>query len=106
MSKYTTDKWVVIAITNPHGDIIHKVLASWYGGYTGSDSYQLSSGITDVKESDDEYEFTNQSGSVYICHKKCYGMSNYTASIHSGFTERIPPGYSVSILTESEVQSL
>lgn len=47
----------------------YRVLASWYGGYTTSDSWRMSSGITSILETENDYEITNESGSVYYCEK-------------------------------------
>ncbi len=47
MSEYTPDKWVVIEI-DYDGVKTQKILSSWYGGWAGSDSWRLSSGITEV----------------------------------------------------------
>ena len=44
----TPDKWVVLKIEH-EGNIIYKVFASWYGGYLGSDSWKLNSGIKDIE---------------------------------------------------------
>ena len=46
----TPDKWLVLKI----GDL-YKVYGTWYGGYLGSDSWKINSGIVKVEE--DEYFF-------------------------------------------------
>jgi hypothetical protein len=71
MTKKYPDRWVVIQT----GEIA-KVLASYYG-----DAWQLSSGIVSTKDLGDRYEFTNVSGSVYVCHKCWQGMSMYTENL-------------------------
>jgi hypothetical protein len=42
----------VIEITSSDSTI-RKVFAGWYGGYTGSDAWQVSSGITEVTKYED-----------------------------------------------------
>lgn len=76
---YTPDRWLLIKINgkDPH----YRVFASWYGGYLGSDSWRMNSGITKVSEDDDFYHFEGSSGSVYHCHKKSHGISGYGASV-------------------------
>lgn len=37
----------------------------------------MNSGIIRAESFDDEYHFHGSSGSVYICHKKCYGANMY-----------------------------
>lgn len=75
---YTPERWVVLAMTMDNVRT-EKVFAGWYGGYLGSDSWKLSSGITNVELSIHEtyYTFINESGSVYKCYKQAYGMSAY-----------------------------
>jgi hypothetical protein len=85
---HTPDVWVVVKITN-HDDVMEKVLAGWYGGYMGSDSWQLSSQIDHTAEFKDRYEFKNRSGSLYICYKNRRRMSNHTGSIYTGFEQDI-----------------
>jgi hypothetical protein len=55
MSYHNPDKWVIIKITgkDPH----YRVFCSWYGGYGGSDSWRMNSGITKLIEEDDYYLF-------------------------------------------------
>jgi hypothetical protein len=88
MSTYKPDKWIVVEI-NHQGDKIQKVFGNWYGGYTGGDSWKLSSGITETVEFDDRYEYTNISGSIYICYKRCEGTSGYGASVLAKFQQDI-----------------
>lgn len=72
---YTPDRWVVLNTYNEEGTL-SKVFAGWYGGFTTSDSWKLNSGIVSTIETDDYYEFTGYSGSIYRCYKANYGMSN------------------------------
>jgi hypothetical protein len=60
---YTPDRWLLIKINgkDPH----YRVFASWYGGYLGSDSWRMNSGVTKVSEDDEFYRFHGSSGSVY-----------------------------------------
>lgn len=88
MSKYTTDRWVVLEFDHD-GDVIKKVFAGWYGGYLNGDSWKLSSGVTNQREFDDRFEFENYSGSLYICHKGCYGMSGYMMGIFTSFENQV-----------------
>ena len=87
MSEYTPDKWVVIEIAYGQ-EKIQKILSSWYGGWAGSDSWRLSSGITEVEELEDSYIIKNESGSVYTCFKKRYGMSAYAMGVLEDFKKQ------------------
>ena len=82
MSTYTPDKWVVVEIASTT-EKTFRVLASWYGGYCGSDSWKLSSGIVRVDEFDDHWDFHNYSGSIYTCYKTIYGTSGFTQSVYA-----------------------
>jgi len=68
MSTYTPDSWVPVLIESEEHGKIYKVLASWYGGYTGSDHWKLSSGIESITVSEDGSTLTmpQASGSIYI----------------------------------------
>lgn len=75
---YRPDKWVVVKIGDKN---LYKVFACWYGGYAGSDSWKLNSGITKVTLEGNVYSFEGSSGSVYECHKDIYGTNMYGRSV-------------------------
>jgi len=80
MSQYAPDSWVVVelgAAETRH----RRVLASWSGGFSCSDSWRLSSGITEVQEDGEVLKITNHSGSVYYCHKSSQKLTNLTAGV-------------------------
>lgn len=81
MSEYNPDRWLVVKITGNDLPPIHKVFACWYGGYLGSDSWKLNSGITKVTETIDYFFFDGSSGSVYSCRKGSYGTNGYGGSV-------------------------
>lgn len=76
---YRPDNWAVVKITQQvkggntgYGrteKVYYKVLGGWSGGYLGSDSWRLNSGIVDVEETVDSFIFIGNSGSRYICDK-------------------------------------
>ena len=84
MSDYTPDRWVVLKFTTPK-ETIYKVFAGWYGGYLGSDSWQLNSGIVSCTDCGDWYEFLGYSGSVYRCYKRSYDMTQFMHQIFGGW---------------------
>ena len=88
MSENRPDKWLLVKITNALNESHYRVFASWYGGYLGSDSWQMNSGITKVTEDDDYYFFEGTSGSVYTCRKVSYGASGYGSNVLSGLIEK------------------
>ena len=77
MSDYNPDRWLVVKITGPDTPPVHKVFACWYGGYAGSDSWKLNSGITRAYEEGQCFMFDGSSGSTYACHKGFYGTNSY-----------------------------
>ena len=101
MSDYNPDKWLVVRITGPDTPPIHKVFACWYGGYLGSDSWKLNSGITRVYEEGHCFMFDGSSGSTYACHKATYGASSYGQGILNNLIDKIEKaGGSCVILPE------
>ena len=83
MNTYTPDVWVVLEFNTPElATPTRKVFCGWYGGYTGSDSWKLNSGITAVRIDDQgHYEFDGYSGSTYHCHFNNYHMSGLMQSV-------------------------
>ena len=96
---YIPDRWVVVELRSKT-ETIQKVLSSWYGGYLGSDSWRLSSGITQIIEKEDHYQIHNESGSVYECYKEAYGMSAYTSGIYQTWVNQQSEEVTIRILEE------
>jgi hypothetical protein len=82
MSEYTPDRWLVLRIHTTK-EILYRVFATWYGGYGGSDSWQLNSGIVSAQLVNSRWEFSGLSGSVYSCHTDAYGTNGYGGSVLS-----------------------
>ena len=94
MREYKPDKWVILKIKTSLG-IIYKVMGGWYGGYTGSDTWRINSGITKVELEGDVYKFYGSSGSVYLCHKDNYGMTILMQSV-------LPEDDRLEVMVESD----
>lgn len=91
MRTYVPDKWVLLKMTHPTAGVSYKVLASWYGGFGGGDSWKLSSGTSKV-ERNDEYnsmQLHQVSGSVYDVHKSNRGLSGYTSGVLNTWMEAL-----------------
>ena len=103
MSEYIPDKWVVVKIGDAN---VYKVFASWYGGYAGSDSWKLNSGITKATLINNHYEiahydFEGSSGSVYRCAASLYGTNLYGSGALSNMIETAAKhGVTIKILPE------
>lgn len=101
MSEYTPDKWLVVKIEGGKFSLTYKVFACWYGGYLGSDSWKLNSGITKVTKEEDFYLFEGYSGSVYKCHKNTYGVNMYGHGVLNNIINKSKEaGVSVEIMPD------
>lgn len=103
MHNYIPDKWVVVKIidTSEEYPPIYKVFACWYGGYAGSDSWKLNSGILTVTLEGYCYNFEGTSGSVYSCHKDLYGTNMYGMGVLSNMIDKAKEnGIIIEILPE------
>lgn len=89
MNDYTPDRWVIVEINSAEHGRIRKVLGSWYGGYAGSDSWRMNSGITQVIDQGDYYDVVGYSGSVYKCYKSAEGVSTYTSGVYEGYKKEL-----------------
>lgn len=85
MNHYTPDVWVVLEFDAPKlKQPMRKVFAGWYGGFAGSNSWKLNSGITEVRIDDEGfYEFDGYSGSTYRCHFNNYHMSGLMLDVYA-----------------------
>lgn len=97
MSDYTPDNWVILKIQN-ESKTLYKVLAGWSGGYLYGDSWRMNSGITEVKQGGDHYEFYGLSGSVYRCHKDTYRLTMANGGVYNELKERF--GDSIELMPE------
>jgi len=105
MSTYTPDVWVVLEITTPK-ETLQKVFAGWYGGFAGSNSWKLNSGITAVRIDDEgHYEFDGYSGSTYCCHANNYHMSSLMQGVLANWLKELDnrEGYGIKILELEQV---
>ena len=83
MSQYNPDVWVIVELSGTKVESrYHRVLAGWYGGYGGGDSWKMSSGITRIVDKDKFWEIHNSSGSIYNCHKEIERFSGYTQNVY------------------------
>lgn len=92
---HVPDVWVALELTTPESSI-HKILAGWYGGYMGVDSWKMNSGISRIIEHPGHYEVHGYSGSSYVCYKHIERFSNYTHSIFNHYVaEAEKKGWSI-----------
>tara|TARA_B100000497_G_C7457106_1_gene282813 strand:- start:54 stop:419 length:366 start_codon:yes stop_codon:yes gene_type:complete len=92
MSDNKPDKWVVVKLLDKNKTSpLYKVFGTWYGGYTGSDSWKLNSGIRSIEDTETSYIFHGYSGSKYICNKNksSYGTSSYTGSVLNSIIDSV-----------------
>lgn len=96
MSDYNPDRWVMLKF-NHNGELIYKILATFYGGYLSGDSWKLNSGVTKIEEDGQCYLFHGSSGSVYRCHKNSYGMGGYTSGVYASFQKQVEEAEGVTM---------
>ena len=82
---YFPHKWVVIDYGKEVGFAPQRyaILAGWYGGFAGSDSWKRSSPVVEWDFKEDDLEVTTESGSKYILHKGAIGVTMLTQSLLS-----------------------
>ena len=98
MSDYHPDKWVIVKIGEEN---LYKVFACWYGGWAGSDSWKLNSGIVKATKEGHVYGFEGSSGSTYYCHEDSYGTNFYGGSVLDDMIENAAKnGIVIEILNE------
>lgn len=100
--EYTPDRWQIVRIQGTEGEAC-KVLGSWYGGYAGSDSWRLSSGITKITESDMCYTVLNESGSMYTLYKGSQGMSGYTHGIYQSLKAQETDTLTINVIDITDI---
>ena len=83
---YFPHKWVVIDYGEEVGYAPQRyaILAGWYGGFAGSDSWKRSSPVVKWDVDGDSLEASTESGSKYILHKGAIGVTMLTQSLISG----------------------
>lgn len=83
MVVYAPHCWVVVKISSKKTTQVgHKLFACWYGGgFVGSDSWKLNSGIVSVTKKNDRLDFLGHSGSIYSCGMGCYGTTSHGTGV-------------------------
>lgn len=98
MPTYTPQLWVVLKIATPDGEVLHKIFATWYGGYFDEGSWKLNSSNVSVEDKLDSFHVKGYSGSIYELHKEGYGMSTYTSVVLRRFLKE----NGIELLSEEE----
>ena len=81
---YFPHKWVVIDYGEEYAATQrYAILAGWYGGFAGSDSWKRSSPVVEWDFKEDDLEVTTESGSKYVLHKDAIGVTMLTQSLIS-----------------------
>ena len=83
------DKWIMVKITVIETDeVLYKIFASWHGGFMGSNSWRMNSGVTKVTEDDKFFYFEGHSGSLYQCDKQSYGSNPFCLDVLKDYIDR------------------
>ena len=72
----------------PGHELYYRVLAGWYGGYAGSDSWKISSGINEAIDKGSHWEMPQSSGSVYRCYKESERYSMLSQMIFQNYRKQ------------------
>lgn len=100
MSQYNPDVWVIVELSGSKVEsLYHRVLAGWYGGFAGSDSWKMSSGITRIVDKDTHWEIHNTSGSIYNCYKTVERFSGYTQNVYRSYCDENTEEVSINHVT-------
>ena len=79
---YFPHKWVVIDYGEEYTQR-YAILAGWYGGFAGSNSWKRSSPVVEWDFKDGGIEATTESGSKYVLHESTIGVTMLTQSLIS-----------------------
>jgi hypothetical protein len=92
--EYTPDIWHLIKIKTPQ-ETLYKVLAGWYGGFAGADTWKINSGIPSYTIAIDgsTVKFHGYSGSTYICNIESEKVSLLTLSIFDNLNKQLQDRY-------------
>lgn len=102
MRVYEPDAWVIVRIDHG-GEVIHKVMGGWYGGFAGADSWRLNSGIVLTEKDGDHYRFYGHSGSIYYVHKDNQRATMLMSGVIAQLNERADGGAHVVDVSELNV---
>jgi hypothetical protein len=85
------DCWKIVKIIDPEGKTHYRVAMGWYGGYLGSDSWQMNSGIASyrMERSGKDVVFIGVSGSEYLCVLSDEGLNGYVSSIVKDYAKKL-----------------
>lgn len=95
---YVPDRWELLRITTPEGEVLTRVLAGWVGGYSGTDEWRLSSLVQRISDKGDVLEFGNSSGSICQCRKSRRGMTTLMLEKYQHWISILPPDASIEII--------
>lgn len=105
MSEYCPDRWVIIRIKSDEFGTVDKLYSGNYGGWAGSDTWKMNSGIKCLHDKGEYYDVIGPSGSVYKCYKAVEGMSIYMQGMLEYFrsvTSEHP--FTIDVIGPEEVQ--
>lgn len=77
------DRWSLVHIDEPGGEPHLRIMSGWWGGYLGSDHWQLSSGCLSYLEEPEFYLIPQHSGSIYKLYKNCEGWTSYSREVYN-----------------------
>ncbi len=102
-NEYMPEQWVILKIVSEEHGTVYKVFGSWRGGFADGDNWRLNSGITEVDEQDQYYDFSGYSGSVYRCYKVREG-EDFMGPYNQGILDRFLKKENITVVKASEIE--
>ena len=100
MSVYNQDKFTLLEIKY-EDEVIYKVFGSWAGGYLGSDSWRMNSGIERAVCDSETISFIGSSGSTYKCNLLSEGVTGaYNMGTLNSLLDNYPDSVRIVSLEE------
>ena len=101
---YHPDRWVMLEFNDDSTyEKWCKILAGWRGSFTDADSWKLSSRVIAIHNRIENFEFQNESGSIYKCYKHNEGFTLLTCSIYESIMNQTEGKFSIRIVNSGEL---
>lgn len=106
---YEPDAWVIVKIWNTAAADeapVYKVLGGWYGGFAGSNTWRLSSGIESATKEGNVYTLPQFSGSTYKVHENNERMNMLMAGAYANFEQELEDAGGENAITVISIKEL
>jgi len=88
MTEYCPDAYQFLRISSTKDNtVVYKLFAVWVGGYAGSDSWRINSGVTSIYKEGESVRVGGHSGSCYVINTSTH-MTGYGQSVINRIIKR------------------